>query len=207
MAAKRILTTNAKEGIMRKSIKVFMLFVLAMGLFACATPNMKLSVPADPYMVSNKDKALVYFIRPISLGYLINAAVYDDEKFIGFVPYKQKLPYLVDEGKHTFMVVSEAADFLNADLLSGKTYYIQVVPRMGAWRARFSLAPVTKDDLGNPKVQKWLEKARLIKNKDSASKWAEDNHASVLKKKEVYFPKWQQKPEDKRPFLKAEDGQ
>jgi len=191
---------------MSKSIKVFMLFVLAMGVFACATPNMKLSVPADPYVVSN-DKALVYFVRPNSIGYLINAAVYDGEKFIGFVPYKQKLPYLVDEGEHTFMVVSEAADFLKADLLSGKTYYIKVVPRMGAWRARFSLVPVTKDNLGNPKVQKWIENARLIKNKDSASKWAKDNHESVLKKKEVYFLKWQQKPEDQKPFLKAEDGQ
>lgn len=192
---------------MKKNFKVFMLFILAMGAFGCAAPNMKLSDIAEPYVMPDKDKALVYFIRPSNLGYLINAAVYDDEKFIGIVPYEQKLPYLADAGEHRFMVISEAADFLKADLLSGKTYYIQVVPRMGAWRARFSLAPVTKDDLENPKVQKWLEKARLIKNKDLAHKWADDNHESVLNKKEVYFLKWQQKPEDQRPFLKAEDGQ
>ena len=34
-----------------------------------------------------------------------------------------------------FSVVGEAADFLEADLAAGKTYYIQVAPRMGAWKA------------------------------------------------------------------------
>ena len=193
---------------MNKGIKVITVVILTAGLFGCATPRMNLSVPIDTTDIAIKeDKALVYFIRPNSLGFKIHAAVYDDENFIGFVPYNQKLPYAAKPGEHLFMVVSEAADFMQANLLPGKTYYVQVVPRMGAWRARFSLAPFTKDQLGSDKVRKWIEEARLIKNNDSAYQWASNNHDSVLKKKMVYFEKWQSKDEDRRPILKANDGE
>ncbi|HDZ01474.1 MAG TPA: hypothetical protein ENH52_08435 [Nitrospirae bacterium] len=180
---------------------------LAAGLFGCVAPRMNLSVPINTDIALEGDKALVYFIRPNTLGFGIHAAVYDDDNFIGFVPYNQKLPYMAEPGEHLFMVVSEAADFMKADLLPGKTYYVRVVPRMGAWRARFSLAPVTKDQLKTDKVRKQIEKATLIKNNDSAYKWASDNHDSVLKKKAVYFKKWQSKDEDQRPVLKANDGE
>ncbi len=192
---------------MNKTIKVIAVVILAAGLFGCATPSMNLSVPIDTDIALENDKALVYFIRPTSLGFKIHAAVYDDDKFIGFVPYNQKLPYLAESGDHLFMVVSEAADFMKANLLPGKTYYVQVEPRMGAWRARFSLVPVTKDQLGTDKVQKLINKARLIKNSDSAYQWASDNHDDVLKKKKVYLEKWQSKDEDQRPMLKAIDSE
>ncbi len=192
---------------MNKCIKVIAVVILAAGLFGCATPRMNLSVPIDTDIALEDDKALVYFIRPNSLGFKIHAAVYDNDNFIGFVPYNQKLPYAAEPGEHLFMVVSEAADFMKANLLPGKTYYVQVVPRMGAWRARFSLAPVTKDQLGTDKVRKWIEENRLIKNNDSAYQWASDNHDSVLKKKMVYLKKWQSKDEDQRPILKANDGE
>ncbi|MBU1711472.1 MAG: hypothetical protein KKD47_00025 [Proteobacteria bacterium] len=192
---------------MNKTIKVIAVVILAAGLFGCATPSMNLSVPIDTDIALENDNALVYFIRPTSLGFKIHAAVYDDDKFIGFVPYNQKLPYLAESGDHLFMVVSEAADFMKANLLPGKTYYVQVEPRMGAWRARFSLVPVTKDQLGTDKVQKLINKARLIKNSDSAYQWASDNHDDVLKKKKVYLEKWQSKDEDQRPMLKAIDSE
>lgn len=191
---------------MRKIIKVTLLFLFLSWLIGCASPNMRHSVPADDTLISNQDKALVYFIRPSKLGFQISAAVYDNENFIGIVPYQQKLPYLADPGEHLFMIVSEAADFLKADLLPGRTYYIKVDPRMGAWRARFSLAPVTKDDLNTKEVRKWIEKARMIKNKDSAYEWAKNSHDNVLSKKAEYLPKWQSKSEDSKPFLRPEDG-
>ncbi|MFC1523984.1 hypothetical protein ACFL6N_04255 [Thermodesulfobacteriota bacterium] len=190
---------------MGKNVQLLMLLVMMSGLFGCATANMGLSEPAEPYLAPDNDKALVYFIRPVKLGFLIHAAVYDDEEFIGFVPYNQKLPYLADPGEHMFMVVSEAADFLKAELQAGKTYYIKVMPRMGAWRARFSLAPVTKADLETPRVQKWITDAQLIRNKDEAYEWAEKNKESVLKKKTSYLTKWETKPIDKQPTLLPED--
>ncbi len=199
---------------MRKCIEVIVVVILAVVLSGCALiykanskPRMNLSVPIDTDIAVEEDKALVYFIRPNFAGYESHAAVYDDDKFIGFVPYKQKLPYVVEPGEYLFMVVSEVADFMKADLLPGKTYYVQVVPRMGAFRARYSLAPITKSQLDTEEVRKWINEARLIKNKDEAYNWATNNHESVLKKKKVYFQKWKAKPEDQQPLLKAVDGE
>lgn len=188
-------------------MKLKMLFAILISVFliGCAAPNMKFSIPSTATVDKPADQALVYFIRPSSLGYKINAAVYDDEKFIGFVPYNQKLPYIVDPGEHLFMVVSEAADFLKADLVAGKTYYVEVVPRMGAWRARFSLAPITKEDLKTAKVQKWISTCRLIENKEGAEKWAAENEPSVLSKKASYLEKWNAKGEANQPKLNADD--
>jgi hypothetical protein len=188
-----------------KIIYALFSFVLLAGVAGCASPKMNMSIPISSDIKAEQDKAIVYFIRPSSLGFKVHAAVYDDEKFIGIMPYNQKLPYLAKPGEHLFMVVSEAADFLKADLLPGKTYYIKVMPRMGAWRARFSLAPVTKVDYANPEIQKWIKDARLIQNNDDAYKWAKENHPSVLNKKKAYFEKWVSKPENDRPFLKQTD--
>ena len=186
-------------------LKLLVLILVSILMIGCAAPNMKFSVPSTATIDQPGDKALVYFLRPSNLGYKINAAVYDDEKFVGFVPYNQKLPYFADPGEHMFMVVSEAADFLKADLAAGKTYYIQVVPRMGAWRARFSLAPVTKTDLQSARVQKWITNCRLIDNREGAEQWAVDNESSVLKKKTSYLEKWNAKSKEKQPHLKSDD--
>ena len=182
----------------------YALLFLSMG---CAAPTMNLSIPVTvtETIAPDTDRALVYFLRPKTLGFKIHAAVYDDESFIGFVPYGQKLPYSTEPGEHLFMVVSEAADFMKAELSAGKTYYVEVVPRMGAWRARFSLSPYTKDQLQTEAVRKIINNGRLINNNQKAYEWDVSNHSSVLHKKEAYYPKWMSKDESARPFLTKED--
>ena len=186
-------------------MRALTLAIVAMGLFGCASPKMNLSIPSQKEIIPPTDKALVYFMRPRKLGFPIHAAVYDDETFIGMVPYGQKFPYYANPGKSRFMVISEAADFLDADLVAGKTYYAEVVPRMGAWRARFSLDPVTLDELKTEEVQEQISEARLIENNADAYAWAKKSQDSVLKKKAKYLPKWLAKPTEDRPELKATD--
>lgn len=174
----------------------------------CVTPapNMKFSEVTNEAASPAPDQALVYFIRPNQLGFVVTAAVYDGDEFVGFVPYNQKLPYLTKPGEHMFMVVSEAADFMRADLQAGKTYYARVVPRMGAWRARFSLDPISADELNSGKAKQWIEEATPIKNSPGAYQWAQDNKPSVMSKKEKYFEAWRSKDPSKQPYLKASDG-
>lgn len=188
--------------------KIIICVTLALSVVGCVSPspNMKQSQVTNTAPAVKADKALVYFIRPNHLGWAINAAVYDDKTFIGFVPYNQKLPYYAEPGEHVFSVVSEAADFLKADLAAGKTYYIDVQARMGVWRARFSLAPVTAADLQNPKMKQSIDEAQVIENKPSASEWAESNKASVEQKQKDYYEKWMAKPESERPSLSKGDG-
>ena len=194
---------------MNRRWKYFLVWVFITALGGCVTPepNMKLSQVMEKPLQPGPDEALIYFLRPDYRAFPIHAAVYDGDEFIGFAPYNQKLGYLASPGRHTFMVVSEAADFMTADLVAGRTYYAQVVPRMGAWRARFSLWAITRQQLGTEEVRGWIEAASPIQNKQEAYTWAENNANSVKTKRDAYYAKWITKSDDLRPHLKAEDGE
>lgn len=194
---------------MNRRWMLLLTLISAAALSGCVTPepNMKLSEVISAPVEPAPDKALVYFIRPRVVGYPAHAAVYDDGEFIGFAPYNQKLAYQASPGEHLFMVVSEAADFMTADLVAGRTYYAQVVPRMGAWRARFSLWAVSKAELQTDEVRGWIEAASPVKNKQEAYTWAKNNAPSVQSKRDAYYAKWITKADNLRPHLKAEDGE
>jgi hypothetical protein len=144
-------------------------------------------------------KALVVFMRPSSVGFAIASSVYDapdaDTRFIGVVRSKQKMAYQADPGVHRFMVIAENADFMDATLEAGKTYYVLIQPRMGVWKARFSLFPVHNhadpgDTLQNPDFAKWNAKTELVATSPAGLAWYEDNKASVAEKKADYLVKW-----------------
>lgn len=151
------------------------------------------------------DKALVVFLRPGRVAGLVQAAVYDGDRLVGISSADTAVAYQAEPGPHLFMVVSEAADFLEATLLPGKTYFVRVVPRTGWWRARFSLQPIDakrhKDDVAG-----WLRAARLVDLNDAGRRWARENDASVLEKKDHYLRRWRARPEDDRPSLWSAEG-
>jgi len=182
------------------------LILLTGMLGACASPNMLHSDLSQPVTVPESGKAMVVFMRPSSLGFPIHASVFDDEKFVGMVPYNSKIAYMADPGTHQFMVISEAADFMKADLVAGKTYYAIVDPRMGAWRARFSLVPVHRQDINSSDVQDCIKNCQFVVNKASAPVWADMNKPSILDKKAKYYEIWMEKDESDRPYLRSEDG-
>jgi len=150
------------------------------------------------------------FMRPSRFGGGVQSTVFDvtTEKniFIGVVSSKTKVAHPVSPGEHLFMVVSESADFMKADLEAGKTYYANVTPRMGVWKARFSLDPVNKKEINSAEFKAWVSDCKLIEKTPAADKWAMDNAASIQKKREANYEKWMSKPEAQRPMLHKEDG-
>lgn len=152
--------------------------------------------------------AMVVFIRPSKRGGRVQSVVYDvtgnSPKLVGIVSARRKVAYEVAPGKHRFMVVSESADFADATLASGKTYYVLVTPRLGMWRARFSLKPVHAAERESSRFNSWLRSATWSVNTASAHQWASANMASVRTKMSDYLPKWLQKPV--RPTLLPQDG-
>lgn len=192
-------------------LKSLLLFILiGFGLSACAPINTtKLTysnitnTTATPFA---QNKAQVHFLRPNMLGWPNHAAIYDDSAFIGFVPHNGQLTYQADPGEHLFMVTGESADFMKADLIEGRTYYVQVQPRMGVWGARFSLIPVVKDDITSAQVQEWLTNAARVENNDAAYKWAEKNKKDEMEKKKKYYKTWMEKSNEDRPYLQSTDG-
>ena len=155
----------------------------------------------------------ITFIRATSYGGNVAASVFDvtesgEPKFIGIVRPWNKLVYPVRPGLYTFMVVSEAADFMQATVVGGKSYYALVTPRMGAWKARFSFKPVRADEIDGNQFASWDRKTRLVTNTPTTQAWARDNAASVADKRDRYWPEWSSKSQSEKDAqtLRAEDG-
>ena len=190
-----------------KTMRSFLLLVAAAFLFSgCASTSM-IDAPEQALVPPPADKAQVIFLRSSFVGSAIQAVVYDatdgGAEFIGILSNAKMLKHTVDPGKHVFMVVSEAADFMAAELVGGKTYYAIVTPRMGVWRARFSMSPVRNGGPGefqydSDEFRSWIAGSRFTENTPESYAWASQNHPSVLQKQNEYWADWQKKsPADK----------
>lgn len=176
------------------------LFLVVLCAGCAANPMVESSSQAIPR--ADSTKAQIVFFRSAYTGGSIKASVCDvtDENvvFIGIVANKTKIVYEVAPGKHRFMVVSEAADFMDAEVLPGKTYYALITPRWGAWKARFSLWPVrndgtTKYNTDSEEFAKRMSDTTLMMNSDLSRQWYEQNKASVQEKYARYLVVWNEK--------------
>lgn len=161
--------------------------------------------------------ATVVFMRSSMVGAAIKTSIYEvtnqETIFIGIMKNKTKINYKTSPGKHTFMVVSEAADFMEADVVADKTYYSMITPRPGAWKARFSMIPVKNDgttdfNTSSEKFEKWKMKTEVVSNDDKSEAWYQDHKDSVEEKRAKYWDKWIQKSavDLAERTLKANDG-
>jgi hypothetical protein len=156
------------------------------------------------------DEAVIVFARPPNMGAAVHSSVFecwDEERsqLVGLVGDGQMLAYRTTPGEHLFMVVSEAADFMHANLEVGHVYYVLVKPRWGVGRARFSLEPVHSAD--RPKLKSWLDRTYWIENTPASQRWAQQNATDIENKRSEYYRPWRRKPSQARPTLYAEDGQ
>ena len=192
---------------MFRVLSLLMLF----GLAACAGGTAMMVQDQPPPSVRT-DQSLIVFMRPSNFGGAISASVYDvsegDSKFIGFVNTGMKLGYAVAPGERTFMVVSEAADFLKATMEPGKSYYALVAPRTGLWRARFPFRPLRRGDLDGSEFAGWNANSRFVATTPAAEAWARRSAPSVATKRATYWPEWTGKSVEQRQSqtLNAEDG-
>jgi hypothetical protein len=169
-------------------------------------------VKADAPTLATPTQATVVFMRSSFLGAAISASVFDvtqdPPRLVGIVQTGTKVAYPVTPGEHVFMVVSEAADFMKADVATGKTYYALVTPRMGAWKARFSFHPLRQADFAGPDFAGWDADTHWVQAGPEAESWADRNMPDIVAKRAEYWPRWQAKEQIQRDSqtLKAEDG-
>lgn len=199
-------------------MKLATMAALAMTATGCASSkmidsaNQQLSIP-------EAGKAQIVFLRVSQMGGAIQSTVYDatgpESKFIGILSTGKKLTYSVAPGQHLFMVASEAADFMIANVEAGKTYYAMVTPRFGAWKARFSMHPVRRtggaDDefvYESDKFAGWLTKTQFSENTAESNAWFNENRSDVESKRAEYLVVWKQKSEAElaERTLNADDG-
>lgn len=187
-----------------------MIALLLLSGCAGSLKHMQVVEPGAVKEAPSAGKSMIVFMRPSTLGHATQSSVFDvtngDPQLIGLVPAEMKLAHEVEPGKHLFMAIGESADFMHADLAADKTYYALVTPRPGAWKARFSLAPIDAERLSTEQFDDWLGSCEWIEKIDSAEDWAQTNMISIVAKQQKYQPLWIQKPEAEQPRLKAEDG-
>ena len=185
-------------------------------LSGCAAMTMQEAAEQTPPPVT-PEKALLVFLRPPLAGNDSPVSVYDvtsgNPFFIGMLTRNTKVYRLTDPGRRTFMVVVEAADFMQAELAAGKTFYGLVTPAMEAGKARFPLQPVKNDpasefNTASGDFARWLASAKLVQTTPAAEQWARDNNADVLEKYHESWPKWLGKTlaEKERLTLHPADG-
>lgn len=102
------------------------------------------------------------------------------------------------------MAVSEAADFLDAELLAGLVCFVRVKPRFDVRFARFTLLPLSPSHGNWNEVEGWLAASRAATPNAAGRSWVDDHASGVVKLERSYLPKWLSRPE--RPTLRPSDG-
>jgi hypothetical protein len=147
----------------------------------------------------------VIFLRPSSFGGGVQSSIFDVSQgppnFVGIVSAGTKLAYATAPSLHRFMVIGESADFMDAEFVLGKTYYALVEPRMGAWKARFSLRPVNANDRD---LARWLDSCTWVENTPGSTEWARNHMIEIQEKQVKYLAAWQQQSD--KPVLRAVDS-
>ena len=164
--------------------------------------------PAAAPAAAPDGSSRVVFMRVSKQSGGIDASLFDvsapgEPKFIGVVNNASKLAYPLKPGLYTFMVVGETAEFMQATVAGGKTYYALVIPRSGA--KRFAIEPVRKNEIGGKEFQTWERGTKLM----PAGAQAQGYNASDAAEKRVrHWQEWIKKSESQRAELtiNEEDG-
>lgn len=177
-----------------------LLLPLLLMMGGCAVKSNYMQPVESKPVQASPDQALIVFMRPSLYGGAIQASLFtvDDgvEDFIGVSSAKTKIAYPVAAGEHRFMVIGESADFMDATVEAGKTYYAIVSPRMGFWKARFSLYPVRGDRDGkfshrSEEFADWQEGTDWVVKAPEAERWYRENQADIERKYRAYIKDWQ----------------
>ena len=186
------------------------LIAIMIAAAACEAPFMKAAPEQNAAQGPDANEATIIFMRPSLLGTDERAAVFDvtspENKFVGIVWTRTKVLYRTTPGKSMFMLVGEQADFLQADLEAGKTYYAQVILKLSFSKNKLGFSAVDHEELDTEEFEEGEALCELVENTPEAYAWAAENMADVKKKRAEYLPKWHKKSVVDKAVLRPEDG-
>jgi hypothetical protein len=126
-------------------------FLLAVALVAltsgcsAATSEYMHPVAGPEPLGAPPNKARVVFVRPSSMAKKVIFTIIDERGyFLGDSTAGARFSVFVDPGDHYFIVWTETTETVRATLAPGRTYYVEVRPKMGMWKARASLWAVNR---------------------------------------------------------------
>lgn len=186
--------------------------VMASCLFGCSVSSdyMQVQIPPQP-LVAAQDKATVVFIRPSGYGGRMKTVLLDEHgRFLGEDWGETYFSVQVPAGDHVFLSWAENTAALHASVAPGKTYYVEVAPKMGAFSARIQLIALTPHSENWPKLKEWISESKQIIPNEAAgqaylTKRADDVKERLGRANEIWG---EYKPEElAERTIKAEDGQ
>ncbi|MBN2576292.1 MAG: hypothetical protein JXP73_17150 [Deltaproteobacteria bacterium] len=129
--------------------KKALLLAAVIGLSAsgcgAATSDYMRPVAGPEPMGAPPNKARVVFVRPSSMAYKVIFTIIDQRGyFLGDSTAGARFSVFLDPGEHFFIVWTETTETAKATLAPGRTYYVEVRPKMGIWKARASLWAVNR---------------------------------------------------------------
>ena len=162
--------------------------------------------PAAPPGPVTDHEALVVFLGRTSRRALVyDVSNTDTERFVGIVEPGTKVAYASPPGSRRFMVIGESADFLDADLAPGKTYYALVTRRLGWWMPRFSFRPVRRADAEGADAA-WIAGLQWVEPNERGQEYAAAQSRTVHQKKVGNLAKYEAKNERDRDRLRLEEA-
>jgi hypothetical protein len=183
----------------------FMIALLASAFCLSASGSdlykVKKDAPVDVKLRPSQGKALIFFLRPQSFGEMEKIKLYADGKFVGLMVGHTFIAYECDPGKHEFITESENAGFLEAEVVAGKIYVVQVCIHMGAWKARTHFEVARPDTDAMHECSKGADKCRAIETTDEGRAWEAKKEASI----QETIKRYREKGEEFE-YLKPEEG-
>jgi len=161
----------------------------------CAADLMR-PAPSEQLSAPAADKAQVVFMRTSFVAGAIGCELFEvvngELRFIGQLPYGNKVAYETTPGDKVFMAYGTAADFMLAKLQGGKTYYSIVRPNWGT--GGFAPTPIRNISASEPT--------------GDATAWFRDNKARMQAIYTEYWRRFQTKTDQEKAFrtLMPEDG-
>jgi hypothetical protein len=135
--------------------------VLALALAGCASSEYMHEVPPGRAIAAAPDRATVVFVRPSGFGFAIKTTILDEHGgFVGESLPQSQFAVSLPPGKHLFIAWAENTGALQADLAPGKTYYVEVSPKMGALSARVHLLAIAPRTKSWEKLSEWLRESK-----------------------------------------------
>ena len=196
---------------MRNTITAGLLVILGSFLISCTATSEFMTQKSDAIAPASTDAATVVFFR--HSGYATAKApviLTADGKYVGEGLLKVKFAVRFPAGQHMFIAWGEGNYSIKANLKAGKTYYVVVAPKIGAWSPRFHLLPIKKGTPDWDKRDELLAKCeaytvdRVAGQKEKVDKYDTDVK-SVIEKGKTRFDEYND-GEKKEFTLDPEDG-
>ena len=190
------------------------LLASVLAVVGCSSRRHTEVVPPDALVTSPPPGAsLVIFVRPdawgasrmmLYVGPSDPAFLWDDAYYVGTIMDDQHIAYVTKPGLHLFSVTSEAADFVEAELLPDRTYYVLVGRRMGGIRERFSLLPAS-DPKSLADVKEAVRRTSQIRQNERSAAWERGKRETHARMRRKYLPMWEAR--DDRMRMPASAGE